>query len=186
MRRLALLAVAAITMTLLVAAPTTQAFNKQNPRWEAPRHLLLLTARLQAADAYRSGIPATAFAAVAVLVVRPVGVALATLRLPLSWRERALLMSMAPRGVLAAAFATVFGLRLAEVGYHAAGRLPLAVLTLIGVASVLDAVVSVRTRNAAPAAVAASEGANPQPVLSTVERRDLHEAMPRSSGPGIR
>src|SRR3546814_16272392 len=45
---------------------------------------------------------------VAVLVARPLAVAVSTIRSGLSWRERLFLACVAPRGIVAAAIASVF------------------------------------------------------------------------------
>jgi NhaP-type Na+/H+ or K+/H+ antiporter len=54
--------------------------------------------------------------AVMALVIRPVAVALATWRTPLSGRERAFVAWMAPRGIVAGASASAFGLELEQRG----------------------------------------------------------------------
>ena len=50
-------------------------------------------------------------------VVRPVSILLATVRAGMPWNERLLLAWIAPRGVVAAAVAGIFGPRLVEAGY---------------------------------------------------------------------
>ena len=55
-----------------------------------------------------------AFVAVLILVVRPVAVMCSTLGSRLNWRERALLASMAPRGIVAAAITPVLAFDLAD------------------------------------------------------------------------
>jgi hypothetical protein len=52
--------------------------------------------------------------AVMALVLRPAAVALATWRSSFDWRERAFIAWMAPRGIVAGATASAFGLQLAE------------------------------------------------------------------------
>lgn len=70
---------------------------------------------------------------VAQLIVRPVTVAIATVGSPLSWRERALIGWVAPRGIVAAAVSAVFALRLDELGLPGAETLvPLVFLLIIG------------------------------------------------------
>lgn len=54
--------------------------------------------------------------AVMVLLLRPAVVALATLRSALTWRERGFVAWMAPRGIVAGATASAFGLELEEDG----------------------------------------------------------------------
>ncbi|MCB0216110.1 MAG: sodium:proton antiporter [Chloroflexi bacterium] len=66
-----------------------------------------------------------------VLVVRPLAVAVSTLGSPLSWRERAFLAWMAPRGIVAAAVSSVFALELAHAGVAGADRLVSATFVVI-------------------------------------------------------
>jgi NhaP-type Na+/H+ or K+/H+ antiporter len=54
------------------------------------------------------------FVLLLILVVRPVAVFFSTLRSKLSWRERLFMAFLAPRGIVAAAVASVFALRLGE------------------------------------------------------------------------
>lgn len=76
---------------------------------------ILLAARLSWEDARALLSPGVlAFLAILVLVVRPASVLLSTLRSALTWRERSFLMAMAPRGIVAASIAAVFGIRLEE------------------------------------------------------------------------
>jgi NhaP-type Na+/H+ or K+/H+ antiporter len=68
-----------------------------------------------------------------VLVIRPVAVALATLRSGLPWRERAFAAWMAPRGIVAGATASAFGLQLQEAGVEGAAKLlPIAFVAIFG------------------------------------------------------
>jgi NhaP-type Na+/H+ or K+/H+ antiporter len=61
--------------------------------------------------------------ALMVLVIRPAAVALATWRSPLTVRERAFVGWMAPRGIVAGATASAFGLQLAQKGLAGAGSI---------------------------------------------------------------
>lgn len=71
--------------------------------------------------------------AVAVLLVRPLSVLVGTLGSNLSWRERALVAWIAPRGIVAAAVAALFALKLEEREIAGAGTLvPLTFLLIIG------------------------------------------------------
>lgn len=58
------------------------------------------------------------FVAVLMFVVRPLTVALVTIRSPLRWQDRVLMGWIAPRGIVAAATAGVFGPELVEAGYE--------------------------------------------------------------------
>jgi NhaP-type Na+/H+ or K+/H+ antiporter len=73
--------------------------------------------------------PGAAFVLFLVSVSRPLSVAAATLGSPLSWRERVMIACMAPRGIVAAAVASVFSIRLQAAGV--AGAELLAPLTFI-------------------------------------------------------
>ncbi len=62
-------------------------------------------------------LPATlVLVAILVLVIRPVAVVLCTAGGLLSWRQRAFLACMAPRGIVAASTAALYSLRLEELG----------------------------------------------------------------------
>lgn len=69
--------------------------------------------------------------AIMVLLIRPLAVALGTWRSPLSWRERAFAAWMAPRGIVAAATASAFGLSLAQAGISGGDQiLPIAFVVI--------------------------------------------------------
>lgn len=92
---------------------------------------LLLAARLDF-DVVRADLAGNlALLAVAVLVVRPVAVALSTIRSGLSLRERLFLAAVAPRGIVAAAIASVFAIRLDQAGIAGADRFAGAVVTVL-------------------------------------------------------
>ncbi|MBG91307.1 MAG: hypothetical protein CL521_05770 [Actinobacteria bacterium] len=76
------------------------------------------------------------FMAGMILVVRPLSVWLSTMRSHLSYRDRFFLCLMAPRGIIAAAIASIFALRLTEVGFEEASRLvPITFLVIIATVS---------------------------------------------------
>ena len=60
---------------------------------------------------------------VLMLLVRPTTVTLATIGLPLGWRQRLFLGWLAPRGIVTAAVASLFAIRLEQAGVIGAGRL---------------------------------------------------------------
>jgi len=94
---------------------------------------VLLAARLPLVDPdyWRAG--SLLFLAALILIVRPIAVAAATWRSRLAWRERVFLAAIAPRGIVAAAIASVFALRLVENGHPEAARLvPLMFLSIVG------------------------------------------------------
>ena len=68
---------------------------------------------------------------IAQLLVRPLTVALASFRSKLSWRERALIGWVAPRGIVAASVSALFALRLDALGVPGADALVPLVFTLI-------------------------------------------------------
>lgn len=66
-------------------------------------------------------------------IARPLNVLLCTAGSSLSWRERALLSWIAPRGIVAAAVSAVFAIRLDEIGHEGALLLvPLTFAVIIG------------------------------------------------------
>jgi NhaP-type Na+/H+ or K+/H+ antiporter len=64
-------------------------------------------------------------------VIRPVSIVVATLGGGMTWRERALLSYVSPRGVIAASVSSLFALRLGELGMRGADRLVPLVFILI-------------------------------------------------------
>ncbi len=94
---------------------------------------ILLAARIEP-DALRDvALPSLAFLAVLVLLARPLSVIVSTVRTSLSWRERVFLMTMAPRGIVAAAVSAIFAIRLEEEGVPDAAKIvPIVFLVIIG------------------------------------------------------
>ncbi len=74
---------------------------------------------------------------VLMLVVRPVAVSLATIGLPLDFKQRLFLGWLAPRGIVTAAVASLFSIRLEQAGVLGAGRLQglvfLTILMTVGI-----------------------------------------------------
>lgn len=98
---------------------------------------ILLAARLQLEAITQIGLSEVAFVGVLFIVARPASVALSTIGDDLSWRERLFLACVAPRGIVAAAVASVFAFRLTEAGYADAERLiPLTFLVIISTVTV--------------------------------------------------
>ncbi len=64
------------------------------------------------------------FLAAMVLFVRPASVLLSTIGSAMTWREKAFLCCMAPRGIVAAAVSSVFAQAMADAGFAQAGRMP--------------------------------------------------------------
>jgi hypothetical protein len=73
------------------------------------------------------------FLAALLLVVRPLSVLVSTFRSSLETRERVFLAAVAPRGIVAAAVASLFGVNLIEAGFAEARLLgPLTFMVIIG------------------------------------------------------
>jgi NhaP-type Na+/H+ or K+/H+ antiporter len=98
---------------------------------------ILLAARLQLSDLTQIGPGELAFLGFLIVVVRPLGVGLSTLRSTLNWRERALVAAIAPRGIVAAAVSSVFALELAQAGFAGGDRLvSITFMVIIGTVAV--------------------------------------------------
>lgn len=108
---------------------------------------IILAARLQMADLAHIGMSSLAFLAVLIFIARPAAVALSAWGSGLSWQERLYLSWMAPRGVVAAAIASIFGLELVRAGYAQAGQLvPVTFLVIIGTVTIYGLTASVVAR----------------------------------------
>jgi NhaP-type Na+/H+ or K+/H+ antiporter len=74
---------------------------------------------------------------VLMFVVRPVAVSVATVGLPLVWRQKLFMAWLAPRGIVTAAVASLFAIRLEQAGILGAGRLQglvfLTILMTVGI-----------------------------------------------------
>ncbi len=98
---------------------------------------VLLAARLQLSEIATLDWGSVLFLAVVMFVGRPASVLVATIGSPLSWKERLFLAWMAPRGIVAAAVASIFALELTEGGYPEAARLvPLTFLVIVGTVTI--------------------------------------------------
>ena len=74
---------------------------------------VVLAARLTWTDFAQIDGRAAVFLAVLIVVARPLAVALSTFGSRLNWRQRVFLAMLAPRGIVAAAVASIFALRMA-------------------------------------------------------------------------
>ena len=93
---------------------------------------ILLGARLELEQLTSFGVREGWFLAVLIFLARPIAAAASALGSGLNWRERAFLCWVAPRGIVAAAVASVFALQMREVGYAHADRLvPLTFLVIV-------------------------------------------------------
>lgn len=92
---------------------------------------ILLTARMELSDITALPLAVLGFAAVVILVARPLSVALSTVGSDLSRREKIFIGAMAPRGVVAAAVSSLFSLELVNAGYREASILMPVTFTVI-------------------------------------------------------
>lgn len=77
---------------------------------------VLLAADVRLAQVIALGKPGVLTVLALMLVVRPLSVALSTWNAGFTWREKAFLSWVAPRGIIAAAISSLFGDRLTELG----------------------------------------------------------------------
>ena len=94
---------------------------------------IILSARLNLDDLLEITPQRALFLAVVILVARPVSVFISTIFSPLSWRERAFMAFMAPRGIVAAAVASIFSLELQHIGQPQGALLAPVVFQVIAV-----------------------------------------------------
>ena len=93
---------------------------------------ILLAARLEISDLTIINLGSlVVFLGILMLIARPLSVALSTLGSELNLRERLFMSWLAPRGIVAAAVASVFALRLAEAGHPQAELLVPLTFTVI-------------------------------------------------------
>lgn len=94
---------------------------------------IILAARLDFGQLQQLGWAAIGVLAVMQFVARPLKILVCTWGSALKWTERALLAWIAPRGIVAAAIAALFALRLQDQGYPDAALLvPLTFMVIIG------------------------------------------------------
>lgn len=84
---------------------------------------ILLSARLDLRDIPFSELSAYLFLTVLIFVIRPLVITLSTIGTSLNWREKVLLFWMAPRGIVAAAVSSIFGIYLMEKGVEQSAQL---------------------------------------------------------------
>ncbi len=154
-----MLAVVAFTLANLLAdeagllAVTVMGIALTNQPWVDVRHIvefkenlrvllisslfILLAARLELADLTVLGWAGALFVLLLIVLARPLAVLAATLGTDLPGRQRAVLAWMAPRGIVAAAVASVFALKLEAIG-HAQARLlvPATFAVIVGTVAV--------------------------------------------------
>ena len=98
---------------------------------------ILLSARVNLDELLAVAPRAALFLLALVFVVRPASVALATARSSLPWRDRAFMMAMAPRGVVAAAVSSVFAIAMVDAGREEAAVLvPITFAVIVGTVTI--------------------------------------------------
>lgn len=111
---------------------------------------ILLAARVQLNAVTAIGFGGLVFLAVLIVLARPAAVAVSTWGSDLTWREKAFLAWIAPRGIVAAAVSSVFALRLTEAGYPQAERfVAVTFLVIIGTVAVYSVTASALARKLA-------------------------------------
>lgn len=94
---------------------------------------IVLAARLSLDDLRYVSVKSGLFVGALILLIRPLAVSLATRGSGFTWRERVFLALMGPRGIVAAAVASLFAIRLSEAStLEASGLAPLTFLVIIG------------------------------------------------------
>lgn len=114
-----------VTVTILGICLANQHYVSVEHVLEFKEHLrvllisclfIVLGSRLQISDLMEIGWIGIPFVLLLVLVIRPLSVYLATLRSGWDMKEKLFVGAVAPRGIVAAAVASVFGLKLAALG----------------------------------------------------------------------
>jgi NhaP-type Na+/H+ or K+/H+ antiporter len=98
---------------------------------------VLLAADVRLADVAALGVRGVLVVAALVLVVRPLAIGLLTIGTSLSWRQRAFIAWLGPRGIIAAAVASLFAAKLTEQGLAGGQQLKAMVFLVIAVTVVL-------------------------------------------------
>jgi NhaP-type Na+/H+ or K+/H+ antiporter len=98
---------------------------------------ILLAAHLKAENLEHLGIGSIAFLLTLILLARPAAVFASTVLSRLSLNEKLFISWVAPRGIVAAAIASIFALRLEEIGYPRADELvSITFLVIIGTVAI--------------------------------------------------
>ena len=108
--------------------PSTQAAQLDEVIRELARLAITMLFPLLAADVSWAELSPLGWGGVScvlvlMLVVRPLAVAVATVGQPLDWRQKLFMGWLAPRGIVTAAVASLFAIRLEQAGVLGAGRL---------------------------------------------------------------
>lgn len=98
---------------------------------------IVLSARLNPSALAYAASPGPLLFLAALFLIRPIAVGLSSLGTGISWREQAFLSWMAPRGIVAAAVASLFSFRLAPLyPEEAAALVPLVFLVIVGTVAI--------------------------------------------------
>ena len=81
---------------------------------------IILSARLKISDLAFINSSVIVFILVCILAIRPISIFFSTIKSKIKWQEKLYLSWMAPRGIVAAAVASIFSLELLERGYEEA------------------------------------------------------------------
>ena len=135
-----------LTATLMGVALANQSYVPVNRITEFKENLqvlllgvlfIVLSARLDLATFEYVGGRTVLLIGVLILIVRPLAVLLSCAGTKLSWDEQAFLAWLAPRGIVAAAVASLFGFELQEIFPNAAEALvPVVFLVIVGTVAV--------------------------------------------------
>ncbi len=94
---------------------------------------VVLAARLELGELRALAVPGALFVAWLVVVVRPLEVAVSTIGSSMDWRHRVVLMTLAPRGIVAAAIASLFALQLGyDPTLDGSMLIPLTFIVIVG------------------------------------------------------
>ena len=108
---------------------------------------IVLAARLELSDLAYLNAGSFVFLGLLMLVVRPLAVALSSLGTRLTWKEQAFLSWIAPRGIVAAAVASLFSFRLAPFfPDDAEGIVPVVFLVIVGTVAIYGLSISPMAR----------------------------------------
>jgi NhaP-type Na+/H+ or K+/H+ antiporter len=128
----------------------------------------LLAADVSWAELSPLGLGGVACVLVLMLLIRPVAIAVATFGLPLDGPQRLMLTWLAPRGIVTAAVASLFAIRLEQAGVLGAGRLQglvfLTILMTVGIQGLTAPLLAQRLGLVEPPLAEAT--LEPEPVLS--------------------
>ena len=98
---------------------------------------IILSARLNISDFSECKLTSYLFLGILIFVARPLSVFLSTINSGLMLREKLFLSWMAPRGIVAAAVASIFALELAHINLEQAGLLvPVTFLVIVGTVTI--------------------------------------------------